>query len=62
MGKAKELTSPVKKLILRAAEHNISICQISTELNISKSAVCGAILKKNRETGSIKSKPRSSQE
>ena len=48
MGKTKEVTSPVKKLILQAPERDILIHQISTELNISKSAA-GAILKKYRE-------------
>ena len=58
MRKPKGITSPMKELILRVAERNISIRQISTELNLSKSAV-GAILKKYREKGSIKNKPRS---
>ena len=48
MGKTKEITSPVKKLILRAPERDILIHQISTELNMTKSAV-GAILKKYRK-------------
>ena len=48
MGKTKEVTPPIKKLILQAPERNISIHQVSTELNISKSAA-GAILKKYRE-------------
>ena len=58
MVKTKEITSPVKIFLLRAAELNTSIRQISTELNISKSAI-GAILMKYRETGSTKNKPRS---
>ena len=57
MRKAKEIIFPLKKLISRDAEHNISMHQISTELNIAKTTV-GAILKKYRETGSIKNKPR----
>ena len=55
MRKAKEINSLVKKLSLHAAERKISIHQISTELNISKSAV-GAILKKYSEKGSTKNK------
>ena len=40
MAKAKEITSPVKKLISRDGERSISIRQISTELNISVKKRC----------------------
>ncbi len=57
MGKGKQISSPVKKLIIKSVESNKSYSQIANQFNVSKTAI-GQLVQRYRVQGTTKYKQR----